>query len=355
MAFVAKVYFIPKTKCDMKIFITGATGYLGNLLAITLANQGNQLHALVRDARSIKNLDHPNIKLFKGDITDIESIKNAMDGCGQVFHLAAFARMWAKPSEIFYQVNVDGTRNVLQAAVEKNISKLVYTSSTAVFGISLNQPLSEDDPRTIGFNNDYDLSKCIAEKLVKEYAANGLNALIVNPSRVYGPGSDTFSNPFTRLLKAVIKGKPIPIPKCPDVVANYSYVHDVVAGHILAMKFGKAGERYILGGENVSYRRFVEVVREVTPLRNVIAMPKFLLKVAGVLQLIRFFATNKPPVFTPWTVDRYYTDTAFSCRKAIDQLHYHITPFKEAITATIHHLKQKNYEPTSMLYDDYRS
>jgi nucleoside-diphosphate-sugar epimerase len=354
MAFIAKVYFTPKTKCDMKIFITGATGYLGNLLAVTLAKNGNQVNALVRDPDNAHNLDHSNIKLFKGDITDIESIKNAMDGCQQVFHLAAFARMWAKPSEIFYQVNVDGTRNVLQAAVEKNILKLVYTSSTAVFGVSLNQPLSEDDPRTIGFSNDYDLSKCMAEKLVKEYATNGLNALIVNPSRVYGPGSETFSNPFTRLIKAVIKGKPIPVPMCPDVVANYSYVHDVVAGHILAMKFGKAGERYILGGENVSYRRFEEVVREVIPM-HVIAMPKFLSKIAGAMQLIRFFITNKPPAFTPSTVDRYYTDTAFSCRKAIEQLNYHVTPFKEAMTATIHHLNQKYYESASMLHRDHRS
>src|SRR5215813_209249 len=98
MAVFAKIYFTPKTKCDMKIFITGATGYLGNLLATALANQGNRVHALVRDARKTKNLDHPNTKVFKGDITDIDSIKNAMDGCEQVFHLAAFARMWAKPS-----------------------------------------------------------------------------------------------------------------------------------------------------------------------------------------------------------------------------------------------------------------
>ena len=329
----------------MRIFITGATGYIANLLALKLAHEGSQVHALVRDPGKAQNLKHPHIRLFKGDVNDIGSIKNAMDGCGQVFHLAAFARMWAKPSDIFYKVNVEGTRNILEAAVEKNISKLVYTSSTAVFGISLNQPLSEDDPRTIGFNNDYDLSKCVAENLVKEYAANGLNALIVNPSRVYGPGNATFSNPFTRLLKTLMQGKPIAIPRCPNVVANYSYIHDVVEGHILAMKFGKAGQRYILGGENISYCRFVEVVREVLPVKNVWPVPKSLMKLAGFMQVIRFFITKKPPVFTPSTVDRYYANTAFSSRKAMNELHYHVTPFKQAITDTIHHLKQKNYEP----------
>ena len=329
----------------MKIFITGATGYIGNLLALRLADEGNQVHALVRNPLKAANLRHPNIELFRGDINDVASIKRAMDGCEQVFHLAAFARMWARPSDVFYRVNVDGTKNVLQVALEMDISKFVYTSSTAVFGTSINQPLSEDDPRTIGFCNDYDLSKCMAEKLVKEYAANGLNALIVNPSRVYGPGNATFSNPFARLFKSLMRGKPIPIPKCPETIANYSYVDDVVEGHILAMKFGKAGERYILGGENVSYRRFVQVVRDLMPVKNVIQIPKPLLKAAGVLQLIRFFITRKLPTFTPSTVERYYANTAFSCHKAIEQLHYRVTPFKEAMAATIHHLKQENYEP----------
>ncbi len=328
----------------MKIFITGATGYIGNLLALKLANSGDIVHALVRNPNEAKNLDHPNIKLFKGDVNDIDSVKNAMNGCEQVFHLAAFARLWAKPSDIFYKINVEGTRNVLEATVEKNISNLVYTSSTAVFGNSLNQPLSENDPRTIGFNNDYDLSKCMAEKLVKEYAAKGLHALIVNPSRVYGPGNETFSNPFTRLLKAMMKGKIIPVPKCPEVIANYSYVHDVVEGHILAMKYGKAGERYILGGENISYRRLFQTVREIIPGRNAIAIPKIILKIAAAMQLLRFYITKKQPAFTPSAINRYYTNSAFSCQKAIEELNYKITPFKKGMFDTIHHLKQRNYE-----------
>lgn len=329
----------------MNIFITGATGYIGNILALRLAHLGNTVHALVREPGRVKNLDHPNIKLFKGDVNDKASIANAMDGCEQVFHLAAFARLWAKPSDIFYKINVEGTRNILQAAVDKNISRLVYTSSTAVFGTSLCQPLSENDPRTIGFNNDYDLSKCMAEKLVKDYAALGLDALIVNPSRVFGPGNETFSNPFTRLLKAVIKGKPIAIPKCPGVVGNYSYVHDVVEGHLLAMKYGKAAERYILGGENISYRELLQVVKGVTPVKNVLPIPKIVLKIAGALQLIRFYITKKQPAFTPSAVNRYYSNAAFSSRKAIEELNYKITPFREAMISTIHHLKQKTYEP----------
>lgn len=325
----------------MKIFMTGITGYIGNQLAIKLASSNNAVHALVRDPGNENNLKHPGIKLFKGDITDINSIKDAMAGCEQVFHLAAFARLWARPSDIFFKINVEGTKNALDAAVENNISKLVYTSSTAVFGMSINQPISENDPRTIGFNSDYDLSKCMAEKLVIDYAAKGLCALIVNPSRVYGIGKETYSNPLTRILKALIKGKFIIVPKCPDVVANYSYLNDVVEGHILAMKYGKAGERYILGGENISYQELFTVIREVVPGRTAIAIPKALLKIAGAMQLLRFHLLNKQPAFTPSAIDRYYNNSAFSCQKAVQELNYQITPFRKGIMETIQQLKQK--------------
>jgi nucleoside-diphosphate-sugar epimerase len=325
----------------MNIFITGATGYIGNILALKLADSNNIIHALVRDPGKATNLAHPNIKLFKGDINDIDSIKRSMEGCEQVFHLASFARLWARPSNIFFKVNVEGTNNVLAVAVEQNVFGFVYTSSTAVFGTSINEPFSENDPRIIGFNNDYDLSKCMAEKLVMDYAAKSLHALVVNPSRVYGAGNETYSNPFTRFFKALIKGKIVPVPKCPDVVANYSYVHDVVEGHILAMKHGRRGERYILGGENISYSELFKIVRAILPGRNLIAIPKVLLKLVGRIQLARFYLTKKQPAFTPSAINRYYSNTAFSCQKAIEELNYKITPFKDGMIETIHHLKQQ--------------
>lgn len=327
----------------MNTFITGATGYIGSQLAWKLAESGHSVHALVRNPEVTRVLDHPNIRLFKGDVNDLSSVKKAMEGCAQVYHLASLARLWAKPSNVFYKTNVDGARNILDAAVETHVSKLVYTSSTAVFGVSINQPLSEDDPRTIGFNNDYDLSKCMAEKLVMDYAGRGLHALIVNPSRVYGPGIGTYSNPFARFLTALLRGRPLIIPKCPAVVANYAYVRDVVDGHILAMHFGKAGERYILGGENVSYRELLSAVTEMIPGGIVIPMPKSLMKVAGGLQIMRFHVTRKHPSFTPSAIDRYYTNAAFSCQKAICHLDYKITPFRQGIASTINELKkQKN-------------
>ena len=328
----------------MNIFITGGTGYIGSLLARKLAERHHTIHALVRNPAAVSHhLIHPAIKLFAGDVGDVESIRTAMRGCQRAFHLAAYARMWARPSDIFFRINVDGTRNVLDAALMENISKLVHTSSTAVFGTSLSCPMSEDDPRTIGFSNDYDLSKCMAEKLVRDYADRGLAALIVNPSRVYGPGNETFSNPFTRIFKRIIDGKIVAVPRCPHVVSNYSYIHDVVRGHVLAMERGRPGQRYILGGENVSYRRFFEIVRQFLPTR-LITIPKPLLKTAGACQLLRHYLTGSTPMFTPSTVNRYYSNTAFSSQKAIDELQYAITPFAEGIRETIEHLKDHAYE-----------
>jgi nucleoside-diphosphate-sugar epimerase len=325
----------------MKIFITGATGYIGNALTLRLANSNHLVHALVRNINKAKNLDHANIRLFEGDINDIDSVRQAMDGCNRVFHLAAFARLWARPSDIFYKINVDGTRNILAVALEKNISKLVYTSSTAVFGNSINEPLSENDPRTIGFANDYDLSKCMAEKLVLDYVTKGLNALIVNPTRVYGPGIETYSNVFTRFLNAFLERKLFPMPNCSDVVGNYSYVNDVVDGHLLAMKFGRSGERYILGGENISYAQLLQVVREIIPGRIVIKIPKKILQALGALQIVRFHLTKKQPALAPSAIERYYLNAAFSSQKAIEELNYKITPFAKGIADTIHQLKQK--------------
>jgi nucleoside-diphosphate-sugar epimerase len=322
--------------------ITGATGYIGNPLAMKLANAGNQVHALVRNDQ-VKFLHHPNIKLFKGDLNDPSSILAAMDGCDEVYHLASFARLWAKPKEIFYKTNVDGTRNMLEAAVMKKVVRFVYTSSTAVFGHSIHTPMIETDPRTIGFDNDYDLSKCMAEKLVIEFASRGLHSMIVNPSRVYGPGNDSYSNPFDRMLKAVLNDRPVFTPGCPDVFANYSYIDDVVEGHILAMKNGKPGERYILGGENISYSQLLNIIKENVSVSNAIPVPLPVMKFFGFIQLLFFYLTKKQPAFTPSAITRYFRNTEFNCNKAISELNYRITPFRKGMYQTIHHLKNQMY------------
>src|SRR6267154_2500527 len=143
----------------MKILVTGASGYVGNKLAHTLAGRGEEVHALVRSSSANELLQHPNIAIFKGDILQKESLVAAMKGCKQVYHTAARVGAWARDSSVFYEVNVGGTRNVLDAALQSGVEKTVFTSTCGVIGPTLNEPLEENGQRTTGFEFDYDSSK----------------------------------------------------------------------------------------------------------------------------------------------------------------------------------------------------
>lgn len=325
----------------MKILVTGASGYIGQKLALTLAAQQNQVVALVRSTATNAVLSHPNIQICIGDINDPLAVAAAMAGCRQVYHVAGYARLWAPESAIFYRVNVDGTRIVLQAALQENIQKLVYTSSTAVFGPSLLQPIIESDPRTIAFDNDYDLSKHLAELEVHKYIQLGLPAVIVNPSRVFGPGLPTPSNVFRSMMKKAMQKTLILLPGKTCVIGNYAYVDDVVNGHIKAMQMGGCGERYILGGENRSIQEFIDIVAGFTGPFPTISVPDPILKFLVNCSLAYKKIAGQDAVYSASGISRYSRDTAFDCSKAINMLHYKITPFTTGIENTIHELKNE--------------
>jgi nucleoside-diphosphate-sugar epimerase len=327
----------------MKIFITGATGYIGNKLAFALANRGNTIHALVRNKNSMAILKHPNIIAFHGSLTDKQSIRNAMENCEQVYHVGGFAKLWARDRNSFYETNVNGTVNILAEALECGVKKLVYTSSCAVFGPSLKEPLCENDPRITAFCNDYDLSKYMAECRVKEYARSGLFAVIVNPSRVYGPGIGSHSNYITEMLKRSIAGRFIFLPGSKETLANYAFIDDVVEGHIRAMQKGISGERYILGGENISYNQAFSAIKNEVNNAKLIAMPKKILKALIWMEIIKNKFTGAEPAFTPSIVERFFRNAALSSKKAIAQLGYSITPFHEGIHQTIVNLKTNDH------------
>jgi len=327
----------------MKIFITGATGYIGHSLSIKLAELGNTVHALVRNPQSAYIPQHPNIHLFTGDIGDRSSIARAIKGCEQVFHVAGFTKLWARDKKLFYEINVNGTKNVLDEAYENGVKKLVYTSSCAVFGPSYKDPLCEKDPRIISFGNDYDLSKYICECLVKEYAHRGLFAIIVNPSKVYGPGIITHSNPITQIIMRCLKKQFVFLPDYKDVLANYAFIDDVVSGHLSAMQRGTSGERYILGGENFSYNAVFSILKEEIEDAKLVKISSALMKGIGWIELIKNKLTGIEPAFTPSIIGRFTKNAAFSSKKAINQLDYCITPFRVGIHHTITNLKKINH------------
>ena len=328
----------------MKILITGATGYIGYKLAMEAARRNYTVHILVRDLESPLLPVHPNIVKFKGDITNKASVIAAMMNCNKVMHAAAIAKLSAKDNNVFYSVNVEGTRNMLDAALALGVKKFVFTSSGAVIGPSGKYPMSENDPRITAFENDYEISKHWAEELVKEYCRRGLFAIIVAAPRVYGPGHECNGNTMNILLKNILSMRLAFVPSCDNVVANYAFVDDVVNGHFLAIEKGLGGEKYILGGENLSYRSFFQIIKQNTGKKiRLIRIPKLLLKIWSFLYMSVCAILGQETHVSPKVVDRLSQNRALTCDKAIRQLGYSITPFSIGIQKTILHLKNKNY------------
>jgi nucleoside-diphosphate-sugar epimerase len=319
----------------MKILITGSTGYIGHQLASRLIANGKHLNLLVRNFDSPYLLRNNNISLFNGDITEPSSISHAMRDCSQVYHCAAIARLGIKDSKKFFDVNVSGTKNILEAAVNAGVHRLVFTSSAGVFGPSCDWSLTEKDTCQSSFESDYDLSKHLAENHVKDYVRKGLHAIIVNPSRVFGPGPATYSNGVTRMIGQLMNKKLIAFPNLDNYCVNYSFIDDVVDGHIMAMEKGTPGESYILGGENITYSKFQSLFTKNSDSKNhILRIPLFMFKILA--HMMEILDSNTE--FSPSLVKRLAKNHMLSSEKAVTNLGYKITPFEKSLKKTIEYL-----------------
>lgn len=328
----------------MKALVTGATGFIGAHLCNQLAEQGHEVIALYRSKEKINLLEHANIKLFQGDICHIESLKTSMKDCDVVFHLAAYAKMWAKNKNTFYDINYAGTENVLRTAHQLNIKKIIITSTSGVLGPSYQSSVDEESIRKVPYFNKYEETKAQAEVLVKEYVQKGSNIVIVNPTRVYGPGQLTVSNGVTRMIRLYYKGLFRTIPGDGTSIGNYAYIDDVVAGFLLALEKGKSGERYILGGENISYADFFKVVAQVSGRKYTMInmyLP-FMLSVSW-LMVLQAKLFNTAPFMTPEWARKFSHNWSLSSEKAQHELGYTIIPFEEGVRKTLSYLKEQQY------------
>lgn len=326
----------------MRVFITGATGYIGANLALKLANAGHTVHALVRNPEKATLLNHPNIRFFRGNILDTESIHKAIHSCEAVFHLAAYARVWAKTPATYFEINVEGTKNILKAALEAGVRKMVYTSTAGVIGPSDGQPSSEDTTRMVDFFNEYESSKLISENWALYYLKKGLSTVIVYPPRVYGPGVMSESNAVSKLIEQYISGKWKLMPGDGLRTGCYAYIDDVTDGHIKALESGVPGERYILGGENVDYHQLFKLIRKHSGMdQKLYKVPMPLMLAFGQMQVLKYHLTGSPPLLTPSWVKKYLYDWSLSSEKAVKDLQYKITPLDEGIHQTVEWLKNK--------------
>jgi nucleoside-diphosphate-sugar epimerase len=329
------------------IFVTGATGFIGTILSNELVKRRHTVHALSRETSNRKGLTHDHIRIVTGDIMNRDSLKRGMEGCTYVYHLAAYAKNWAQDPSIFFKQNVDGMRNVLEAAKEMGVRRIVIASTIVTFCPT--PPSVVGDERMTRITQrcytEYEKSKVVAEQEALQLAAQGYPVVIVNPTRVYGPGKMTEGNSVTLMIDKYDRGKlPILLDHGKNV-GNYVLVDDLVQGLILAMGKGAVGERYILGGENVALKDFFNIIDELTNTkhRQINLPPRLALLCAGFekkkAELFGWY-----PLITPGWVEVFLKDWAYSSDKARRELGYTITPLREGIRRTLewlHHQRLK--------------
>jgi len=324
-----------------RIFITGATGFIGRKLAHKLANEGNQVVALIRSKSKASALQHDNISLVEGDLFSIDALEAGMKDCEEVYHLAAFASVWAK-GDTFKVVNMDGTMNILNAARKQNVQKVVVTSTAGVIGPAVDGPVNEETPRKVDFFTDYESTKYESELQIKERVKEGQHVVIVNPTRVYGPGPLNVSNSVTKLIKQYIAGKWKFIPGDGMSTGNYVFVDDVINGHILAMKNGRAGERYLLGGEDATYWELFDLIAAIGGKKyKLYKMPLGVLLAFGKIQLFMAEKFGRQPMITPGWVRKYLYKWSVSSAKAEKELGYEITSLKDGVQQTVDWLRKE--------------
>ena len=321
-----------------RYFLTGATGFIGGHLARQLLERGHQVVALVRDPAKAQPLAQRGAQLVPGDITDKESVREGMRGADGVFHLAAWYRLGARDSSVAQRINVDGTRNVLELALELGVPKAVYTSTLAVNSDTQGREVDESyrfEPGAEGFISAYDRSKWLAHYRVAEpLRKRGLPLVIVLPGVVYGPGDPSA---IGAMFRRYLQGK---LPVVPLKTAySWGYVEDIAEAHRLAMDKGELGESYIIAGPTHTLSDALELAERISGvraprLRAPPALLKGLARVAGVLgRFAPLPETYHPEMLRASAGVTYIGSNA----KARRDLAYAPRALEQGLTATLHY------------------
>jgi dihydroflavonol-4-reductase len=269
----------------MLAFVTGATGFVGSHVARVLAAQGADLRLLVRANSNLKNIQDLKADLVIGDLRDPASLEKGIAGCDVVFHVAADYRLWVRDPGEMYRANVEGTRAILEAARKNRVRRVVYTSSVATMGFTSNgQPADENSPVSLdNMIGPYKRSKFMAEQVAIEAASAGQDVIIVNPSTPVGE-RDIKPTPTGRIVVDFLKKK---FPAYVDTGLNLVDVKECARGHIAALEKGSRGERYILGGENLTLKQILDKLARITGLPSpTIRVPYVLALATGVVDEI---------------------------------------------------------------------
>ena len=327
----------------MKSLVTGATGFLGSAVMRCLLTADHEVRILVRPGSDRKNLENFSVEITEGDLRDHQSLKRAIKGCDNLFHVAADYRLWVPDPETMHEINVNGTRALIMAATEEGIKRIVYTSSVATLGLKQDgSSANEDTPSNFtAIAGYYKRSKYLAEQMVKQLTDDHqLPLIIVNPSTPIGPG-DIRPTPTGRIVLDTLMGR---MPAYVNTGLNIAHVDDIAYGHLLAYQHGKLGERYILGGDNMSLLQILQTIDEINGTQqNRINIPiSLMLPMAWLMEKIASF-THTEPRATLDSIRMAKKLMFFSSEKAHRELGYQYRPSIEALKDAVKWFKENDY------------
>ena len=325
-----------------KTLVTGGTGFVGRAVVEELLAAGREVRVLVRNPRhpALKGLA---VETVRGDLKDPASLKAAVQGCDQVFHVAADYRLWVPDPEEMYAVNVQGTKDLMATAAAAGVSRIVYTSTVGTLGNPGDgTPGTEDTPVTIEeMVGHYKRSKFLAEQAVLEFARQGLPVVLVHPSAPVGPW-DSRPTPTGQIIVDFLRGR---MPAYLETGLNLVHVRDVAKGHLLAAERGRIGEKYILGHRNMSLSEILHLLAEISgrPAPKV-RLPY--LPVLGLAYVNEFWATyisRRPPRMPVAAVKMAKKFMYFDSSKAVRELGLPQTPVRQALAEAVAWFREHGY------------
>jgi dihydroflavonol-4-reductase len=327
----------------MNTLVTGGTGFVGSHLVRVLLERGEYPRCLVRSTSRRDNLAGLDIEFVTGDLRDLDSLRQAVKGARVVYHCAADYRLWSKDPNEMYQINVEGSNNVMQAAFDKKVERVVYTSTVGCLGLNEDgTPANEETPVTIeDMIGHYKRSKFLAEERVREWAARGLPVVIVNPSTPVGE-LDIKPTPTGKIIVDFLRGKMFGYV---DTGMNLIDVRDCAEGHVLAAEKGREGERYILGGRNVTLKEIFDMLAGVTDVRSpTMRVPHWVAETYARLENIwSIDIARREPDVPLESVQMSRHKMWFDPSKAIRELELPQSPVERALERAVNWFRENGY------------
>jgi len=325
-----------------KALVTGAAGFIGSNVVRVLLEEGVEVRAMIRKGEDLRNLKGLPVEQIAGDVLDPPSLDRALKGCDTLFHLAAIYAIWMRDRSRIYEVNLQGSRNMLWAAKRAGIAKVVYTSSIAALGVKPGLEPADEETEFNQFKlaNDYVLTKYLSQQEALTFAREGLPLVVVNPCFPFGEG-DVAPTPTGKLIIDAVNGAN-PLYFAGGI--NAVDVGDVARGHVLAARKGVVGGKYILGNQNFTIKEFFDLVGKVAGVRTAfLKVPIWAAKVAGSFMEKWADRTGNPPLTTAKEVPYAAQYLFYDVKKAREKLGLELSPIEDSLRRAINWFRREGY------------